>query len=991
MAVTVAQLNAKISVTGADQAKSDLMSVSSQVSSTGGAIVGALTGAATLAGAALVGIGVVSTKMAADFQTGVTSLVTGAGEAKSNLKSVSDGILSLAPATGTSTKQLTDGMYMIESAGFHGSAGLQVLKNAAMGAKVGSADLGVVANGVTTILTDYGLGANNSALATNVLVATVASGKTHMQDLADSLSHILPTASAFGVSLKDTTAALATMTAEGVPAADAATYLKQTLSSMENPSTKAVKLFKDIGLSSTDVANEMKKSLPDALKMITDHLATKFPAGSVQFNAALSTISGGSKQMQGMLDLTGTHMKTFKDNVSSISDSVKKGGNSISGWSDIQGTFNFKMDKAKEAFEVLGIKIGTVLLPYIGKLLDNIMPIVNNIGNWIINNHILENTINGIINAVKSVTTWVQNASKFFQQHKAALAALQVISIALAGALGGLLVAALVSVGIAGWAAIAPFLAFAAPFIAVGAIIAVVIAGIVLAIQHWSDIVNWFQGQWKRFTDWWGKGMSDFQGLWNTIWGGISNFFKDTWNKVTGFAQSAMPALTAAVLGPETLLVLFIKDHWKQISDFIFNAWNTIKNDAGSAWSWLSNMIGSNVDKLKNAMMSPFNYARDNIGGIVKAFVNTISSTLNLGLTGTENFINAFGNAIDWVAGKLGGGSPIPHFAIPRIPMFASGTDFHQGGLAIVGERGRELVSLPRGSRVMPNDKTEKLMGGKLPGYADGIGGIDIMGMLGQGASAILNAALGAFHVGGPSLGGSLSGITSHVFDMVKGWAISFIHGILPNTATGGGATGDFGSPVNVPGGLAGWIQAAMSLTGVPGSWLNPLEIIAMHESGGNPNAINNWDSNALAGHPSQGLFQTIPGTFAAHALAGHGNILNPIDNAAAAIGYIIGRYGDVFHVPGIVSMSQGGGYVGYADGTNNARGGWSMVGERGPEAMYVPSGAQIIPNNKLGGLGGQTIVVNPPAVYLDGQLLTKGLMPHVVNAIRQSVGTYSL
>jgi hypothetical protein len=36
---------------------------------------------------------------------------------------------------------------------------------------------------------------------------------------------------------------------------------------------------------------------------------------------------------------------------------------------------------------------------------------------------------------------------------------------------------------------------------------------------------------------------------------------------------------------------------------------------------------------------------------------------------------------------------------------FASGTNFAPGGLALVGERGPELVNLPRGSRVTPNNK----------------------------------------------------------------------------------------------------------------------------------------------------------------------------------------------------------------------------------------------------------------------------------------------
>ncbi len=40
-----------------------------------------------------------------------------------------------------------------------------------------------------------------------------------------------------------------------------------------------------------------------------------------------------------------------------------------------------------------------------------------------------------------------------------------------------------------------------------------------------------------------------------------------------------------------------------------------------------------------------------------------------------------------------------------NVPKYATGTRFHRGGAAIVGERGPELVNLPRGSSVTPNNK----------------------------------------------------------------------------------------------------------------------------------------------------------------------------------------------------------------------------------------------------------------------------------------------
>jgi LysM repeat protein len=122
----------------------------------------------------------------------------------------------------------------------------------------------------------------------------------------------------------------------------------------------------------------------------------------------------------------------------------------------------------------------------------------------------------------------------------------------------------------------------------------------------------------------------------------------------------------------------------------------------------------------------------------------------------------------------------------------------------------------------------------------------------------------------------------------------------------------------NVPPGQVGdWIKQAMTelqKAGVDTSKMNPQDIamIIQHESSGNPNAQNNWDSNAQKGTPSIGLMQTIQPTFDAHKLPGHGDIRNPVDNIIAGVRYAISRYGSVSNVPGVKAARAGGAYVGY-------------------------------------------------------------------------------
>lgn len=91
------------------------------------------------------------------------------------------------------------------------------------------------------------------------------------------------------------------------------------------------------------------------------------------------------------------------------------------------------------------------------------------------------------------------------------------------------------------------------------------------------------------------------------------------------------------------------------------------------------------------------------------------------------------------------------------------------------------------------------------------------------------------------------------------------------------------------------WLTRALRITGhySPAN-LAALYGRAMQESGGNPRAINLWDSNARAGIPSKGLLQTIEPTFRRYALPGMTDIWNPVHNAVAAIRYMMARYGRI-------------------------------------------------------------------------------------------------
>ncbi len=71
-----------------------------------------------------------------------------------------------------------------------------------------------------------------------------------------------------------------------------------------------------------------------------------------------------------------------------------------------------------------------------------------------------------------------------------------------------------------------------------------------------------------------------------------------------------------------------------------------------------------------------------------------------------ERSMDSVGNAVSRVQGNVQGAQ--------RPPSYAGGTDFHPGGLALVGEKGPELVRLPRGSSVIPNERSMAIAGGSV-------------------------------------------------------------------------------------------------------------------------------------------------------------------------------------------------------------------------------------------------------------------------------------
>jgi TP901 family phage tail tape measure protein len=166
---------------------------------------------------------------------------------------------------------------------------------------------------------------------------------------------------------------------------------------------------------------------------------------------------------------------------------------------------------------------------------------------------------------------------------------------------------------------------------------------------------------------------------------------------------------------------------------------------------------------------------------------------------------------------------------------------------------------------------------------------------------ALTNGIVNKFPQSGV-VGKFIKGFANQGFDKMIDW--------VKGKAAPDPAAGIGGGKVNVGGSgvqrWAGIVKQVLSMLHQPASALGPVLSRIRQESGGNPNAINNWDINAKRGDPSRGLMQTIGSTFSAYAGPYRSRgIYDPLANIYAGINYARHRYGGNW----INVMTRPGGY----------------------------------------------------------------------------------
>ena len=313
-----------------------------------------------------------ASKKAIEFDNGMREVLTLLPElGNESFEKLKNQALSFSKDIGKAPEETVKALYQALSAGIPRENVFEFLKTAGEASIAGVSDLRTSVDGLTSVTNAYGSEILNAQKASDIMFQTVKLGKTDFTQLSNNLYNVIPIASAIGVQFEDIGAAIAAMTAQGVPTSVATTQMKQALSELNKEGSVAYETFKQIsGESFKDFIVE-GGNLQEALQMMSDYAEKT----GKEVTSMFSSVDAGNA----VLALSGQNASKFKDYLDQVRNSV---GATSEAFKKIDDGAARQFERFKAELSALVIELGNNALPLINESFiplfrDTLVPIID--------------------------------------------------------------------------------------------------------------------------------------------------------------------------------------------------------------------------------------------------------------------------------------------------------------------------------------------------------------------------------------------------------------------------------------------------------------------------------------------------------------------------------------------------------------------------------------------------------------------------------------
>ena len=221
-----------------------------------------------------------------------------------------DAVSGLAKAYHISLKNAAEGFYQIISAQFTGADALRVLDASMKLAVGGFADLNDAALSLVQTLNAFDLSAESAAHVADVMFETTRLGIITTQQYSEQMSKVASTASLFGLNIEEVSAAISSMTRNGVKVDQAFTSLNQLLMTIANPTQEATKMMQEYGVT-LDMNIVRAKGLIGAIQGLgsmleSEEAMTTLVKSRTGFKAIASLAQNQEDYLKDLVDIYGS-------------------------------------------------------------------------------------------------------------------------------------------------------------------------------------------------------------------------------------------------------------------------------------------------------------------------------------------------------------------------------------------------------------------------------------------------------------------------------------------------------------------------------------------------------------------------------------------------------------------------------------------------------------------------------------------------------------
>lgn len=210
---------------------------------------------------------------------------------------------------------------------------------------------------------------------------------------------------------------------------------------------------------------------------------------------------------------------------------------------------------------------------------------------------------------------------------------------------------------------------------------AAVAAAAILIYKNWDRIAPILQKIGQRFADFWKTVQPQLEPFINLV-KEVASYLKETLEPAFKIVWKAAGDYVVKFFDDVSVIIDGVLGVFEGVITFLTGVF---QGNWEKAWNGIVQAVGSIFGTLESLVKTPLNAVINLVNKAIGA-INKISVDLPSAVGG----------------GHIG-------FNIPTIPTLAKGTDYWQGGIVQISEKGGEIVDLPTGSRVYPHDESVRI------------------------------------------------------------------------------------------------------------------------------------------------------------------------------------------------------------------------------------------------------------------------------------------